>query len=126
MRLFLAALLVSFNVFAVSWTNLEDGNHYTISQSFELFQTERSGSSLHITKGERVFLDETVPLSMINVTLFIFDYQNCPGPEMTTEMEIIPVQGTNPVVEIGAQLEPNCKLNIFIENRDLFSQSLFQ
>jgi len=71
-------------------------------------------------------LKEIMPLSMVNVMLYIFDYKNCPGPAMKTDMEIIPVNGTSPVVEIGAQLEENCELNIYIENKDLMSTSLFE
>ena len=42
---------------------------------------------------------------MIKVVLFRFDYKNCPGSDMKTDMEIIPVKNTSPVVEVGAQLE---------------------
>ena len=45
---------------------------------------------------------------------------------MKTEMEIIAVKNTAPVVEVGAQLEENCMLEIFIENRDLMTDSLFE
>lgn len=126
MRLFLAALLFTFNAFAVSWLELEEGNSYKLTQSFQLPQKERSGSLLDFLKGQEVELEEVVVLSMIKVTLFVFDYKHCPGPQMTTDMEIIPVQRTNPVVEVGAELEANCKLNIFIEDHDLYSQSMFE
>jgi hypothetical protein len=44
---------------------------------------------------------------------------------MGTEMEIIPVKNTSPMVEVGAQLE-NCSLEIFIEKKDLMSASFFE
>jgi len=126
MRLFLGLLLISFNVFATNWTDLEQGTHYKITQSFSLPQTERSHANLEFMKGQAVILKEIAPLEAVQVTLFVFDYKNCPGPAMTTEMETIPVQATSPVIEIGAQLEKNCELNVYIENKDLMSKSIFQ
>lgn len=126
MRLLLLCLFISFNALAVDWTELEDGKEYKITQNFQLSQLERSGSKLDISRGDKVQLKETVALSAINVMLYIFDYKNCPGQTMTTDMEIIPVQETSPVVEIGAQLEEKCELNIYIETKDLMSNSLFE
>lgn len=126
MRLFLFLLVFSFNALAVEWTELADGTEYKITQDFQLSQLERSGSKLDISRGDKVVLKESVALSMINVMLYIFDYKNCPGQAMTTEMEIIPVLLTSPVVEIGAQLEEKCELHIYIENKDLMSNSLFE
>lgn len=126
MRLLLLCLVISFNALAVDWTELEDGKEYKITQNFQLSQLERSGSKLDISRGDKVQLKETVALSAINVMLYIFDYKNCPGQAMTTDMEIIPVQETSPVVEIGAQLEEKCELNIYIETKDLMSNSLFE
>ena len=126
MRLFLILLGFSFNVLAVEWTELQDGTQYKLTQDFQLSQFERSGSKLDISSGDKVELKESVALSMINVMLYVFDYKDCPGQSMATEMEIIPVQGTSPVVEIGAQLEDKCELNIYIENKDLMSNSLFE
>ncbi len=126
MRLFFILLVISFNALAVDWTELEDGTEYKITQDFQLSQIERSGSKLEISRGDKVALKETVALTAVSVMLYIFDYKNCPGPAMTTEMEIIPVQGTSPVVEIGAQLEEKCELHIYIENKDLMSNSLFE
>lgn len=126
MRLLIILLVISFNALAVDWTELEDGKEYKITQDFQLSQLERSGSKLDIKRGDNVQLNETVALSAINVMLYIFDYKNCPGPAMTTDMEIIPVQETSPVVEIGAQLEEKCELNIYIETKDLMSNSLFE
>ena len=71
-------------------------------------------------------LKEVIGLDMINVSIYRLQYKNCPGPAMKTEMEIIAVKNTAPMVEVGAQLEENCMLEIFIENRDLMTDSLFE
>jgi hypothetical protein len=126
MRLFLFLLLISFNCLAIEWTELEEGKSYKITQNFQLPQLERSGSKLDIVTGDKVYLKEIAALSQINVMLYIFDYKNCPGKGMKTDMEIIPVNGTTPMVEIGAQLELNCILKVYIESRDLMSKSIFE
>jgi len=126
MHILLSLILVSFNALALDWTELEEGSTYRINQNFQLTQLERSSSKLDISSGETVYLNEMMGLPQIRVMLYSFTYQNCPGPKMETDMDIIPVQGTSPVVEIGAQLEENCVLKIYIENRDLMSKSLFE
>jgi hypothetical protein len=126
MRLFLGLCLLSFQLQAVSWNDLEISNQYKINQQLQLRQIERSGSMLEISAQESFILKEVIGLDMINVSLYRLQYKNCPGPAMKTEMEIIAVKNTAPVVEVGAQLEENCMLEIFIENRDLMSDSLFE
>jgi hypothetical protein len=126
MRLFLGLCLLSFQLQAVSWNDLEISNQYKINQQLQLRQIERSGSMLEISAQESFILKEVIGLDMINVSLYRLQYKNCPGPAMKTEMEIIAVKNTAPVVEVGAQLEENCMLEIFIENRDLMTDSLFE
>ncbi len=125
MRLFIGLLLISFNLLASDWTDLEEKQKYILTQSFQLPQLERSGSFMEFTAGDEVVLSEIIGLDTINVVLFKFNYKKCPGPEMKTEMEIIPVKNTSPVVEVGAQLE-NCSLEIFIETKDLMRASFFE
>lgn len=125
MRLFIGLLLISFNLLASDWTDLEEKQKYILTQSFQLPQLERSGSFMEFTAGDEVVLSEIIGLDTINVVLFKFNYKKCPGPEMKTEMEIIPVKNTSPVVEVGAQLE-NCSLEIFIETKDLMTASFFE
>ena len=128
MRLFLILFLITFNAFAVSWETLRPYEDYKLTQSFQLPQSERSGSMLDFMKGEEVYLKEIMPLAIpcgFSMMLYIFDYKNCPGSQMTTELEIVPVQGTSPVVKAGAYLE-KCELNVYIEMKDYYSQSLFE
>jgi hypothetical protein len=126
MRLFLVLVFISFNVQAASWYELAIGKDYKLNQSFQLPLKERSHSLLDFMKGEDYELNDIIPLDMIKVVMFSFNHKNCPGPQAVTEMEIIPVHGTSPVVELGAQLEKDCALEIFIENKDLMTNSVFE
>jgi hypothetical protein len=125
MKVFILLTLISLNAFAANWDKLVEGKPYKTTQKFSLKQTERSHSMLDVPRGQKVVLKEIVPLSSAPVLLYIFEYKNCPGPAMNTIMEIIPVQRTSPVVEIGAQLT-DCELNIYLENKDIGSKSIFE
>jgi hypothetical protein len=127
MRLFVALFLVSFSSLAANWTDLHAGKTYRLNQSFQLAQIERSRARLDFSRGESFLLKEVVPLSIPGalLALYIFDYPNCPGPELATDMEIIPVAGTSPLVEVGAQVE-ECALSMYIEIKDQHAKSLFE
>ncbi len=125
MRLFIGLILVSFNLLAADWNDLAAQEKYTLTQSFQLPQTERSSSFIDIMQGDQMILNEIIGLDMIKVTLFKFNYLNCPGMDLKTEMEIIAVNNSVPVIEVGALLE-KCTLEIFIENKDLMTNSLFE
>jgi hypothetical protein len=127
MRLFLLLALVSFSAFATDWSDLEAGNSYKLNQSFQLPQLERSGSLLEFTKGEKYLLSEILPVDVPGypLMLYIFKYTNCPGPAMKTDMEIVEVETTSPVVKVGMQVEA-CEINMYIETKDYYSKSLFE
>lgn len=125
MRLFLVLSLISFNALALDWFAFEEGDTYTLKQSFQLPQKTPARTLQDFVAGEKFYLKEISPLP-IGVFLYILEYKNCPGPQLTTEMEIIPVNGTSPVVEIGAQLEEKCDLWIFVEDKDVMSPSFFE
>jgi hypothetical protein len=127
MRLFLALVFLSSSVFGATWIELEAGKTYRLNQSFQLPQNERSKGQQDFSKGQAFPLRELIPLSIPGalLLLYIFDYPNCPGPELSTDMEIIPVSGTNPLVEVGAQVE-ECSLSMYIEMKDQRSKSLFE
>lgn len=127
MRLFLLLTLFSFSAFATNWEDLTPGRYYKLNQSFQLPQLERSGSLLDFSKGDQHFLKEIVPINVPGFTLmlYVFKYSDCPGTAMATDMEIIEVDGTRPVVKVGTQLEA-CELNMYIEIKDYYSKSLFE
>ncbi len=127
MRLFLALIFLTSSALGVTWNELEAGKAYKLEQSFQLPQKERSKSLLEVSKGQVLPLREVIPLSIPGalLVLYIFDYPNCPGPELSTDMEIVPVSGSTPLVEVGAQLE-ECALSMYIELKDQRSKSLFE
>jgi hypothetical protein len=128
MRLFIALFLLTTQVFATDWSDLEIGSNYKLTQSFQLKQLERSGSILEVMQGQEVELKALIPLSIpgVSLALYIFDYKACPGPDMVTDQEIIPVDRTSPLVEVGVLLDAGCELNVYVELKDYYSNSLFE
>lgn len=112
---------------AATWGDLREGVQYELHQTFQLKQIERSHSLIEFTKGDKFLLKEIISLEIPGalVTLFTFDYKSCPGVELSTELEIIPVQDLNPAVEFGAQVD-KCELNIYLESKDSDFKSIFE
>jgi hypothetical protein len=127
MHLFFLALLASFSAMSSTWSDLEEGKSYKLTQNFQLSQLERSRSILDFSKGESYRLKEIWPLAApgLFLTVYLFEYKNCPGTDMETDLEIIGVAGSRPQVQVGAKVG-DCELNIFIENKDLSGKSLFE
>lgn len=125
MRIFLVLCLISFNVMAAEWADLEEGMTYNLTQDFQLPQEgERSSSILDFTKGEPFTLKEIMPLPIgFPLTSFIFRYKNCPGMQIRTDVELVTVD-TNGVV-VGAILE-ECELSVYVEGKDYYTKSLFE
>ena len=65
MKFFILILLLSSSVFASNWDELDTKTTYKLSQSFQLPQTERSGSILELVKGQKFELKEILPLANI-------------------------------------------------------------
>lgn len=123
----LFALFFIHPCFATNWSDLEIDKFYQLNQSIQLTQEERSHSILELGKGDKFKLTKIIPLiySHTTVNLYVLNYLNCPGPDLKTRMEIIPVNETSPSVEIGVQVE-NCELLVFLELNDIYNNSLFQ
>ncbi len=125
MRLFILLALISFPSFAMNWFDMELGTEYILMQDMSLPQRERSGSMLEVSKGAKFVLKEVVGITM-GLMMFNLEYKNCPGPAMETEVEIIPVSGTSPVIEVGAMVAENCELWVYVEGKDFWTNSLFE
>lgn len=124
MKYFFIGILLTANLFANTWADLEIDQDYKLTQDLQLEQTERSSSFLELLKGEPFKLRDIMPLDMVRVVAFIFEYKNCPGPDLRTEMTIIPVASTG--VEIGALVDTGCTFEIYIENKDIMTKSFFE
>ena len=128
MRSVLVLFILAFSsqVFAMSWNDIEEGQTYTLTQELKLVSNSPGRAALHIPAGTVLTKTEVLPLDMIMVMLYKFNFSGCPEKDFETEMEIIPVVGTSPVVELGAQVAGNCVLEVFIETKDIYTNSILK
>lgn len=123
MRTFLALALLglSLNSFAMEWSDLESGMTYKLTQNLSLPQ-KLNRAILELPPGEP-FRYKSV-IGGAGLAIFSFDYLNCPGEQMETEVEVIPVK--NYPVEIGAMVAEGCELWVFVELKDYYTPAIFE
>lgn len=126
MRSLITAILLSFSfsAFAISWNDLVLGETYELNQEIILKSNSPGSALYHIPVGTKLTHSDLVPLDMINVMLYKFDLPQCPGNEFKAEMEIVPVNGTTPVVEVGVDIAEGCQVEFFFETKDIYTTSI--
>lgn len=125
MRIFLIGIIICFNGLAGTWSDLEQGVNYKLTQDFQLTQVgERSGSMLDFIKGESYSLKEIMNLPIgFPLTAFIFRHNNCPGMALKTDVDLVTLKDSGVIV--GAILE-DCELSVYVEGKDYYTNSLFE
>lgn len=127
MKLFLILLLtVSTSVFSknLKWSSLYKGIKYTLTQQIDV--TDRK-EDFSIPVDSKLKLIESTALPMINVQLFKFELPSCPSSSMKTELELLELaQANQKVVVIGFDVVENCILEVFIEQKDIYSNSILK
>ena len=83
---------------------------------------------MDIVKGQEVELKAIIPLNIpgFSLLLYILDYKACPGPDLVTDQEIIPVDNTSPLAEVGVLLDTGCETNVYLELKDYYSNTIFE
>lgn len=128
-RLVLTVLVSSFSLSAFSqikWVDISKDSKLRFTQDLhlEMIQTDKA---FQIPNGTVVTTDERVSLGMINVELYKMTLSNCRDRRARAEMQLFDItQPNGKVVTAGVELTGNCQLEIFIETRDLYSQSFFK
>lgn len=127
MKLFLILLLtVSTSVFSknLKWSSLYKGATYTLTQQVDVTDRKEDFSVLADSK---LKLIESTALPMINVQLFKFELPSCPSNSMKTELELLELpQANQKVIVIGFDVVENCILEVFIEQKDIYSKSILK
>lgn len=120
MKTFLTTLiaLFTFNAFAITWQEIETDTKINLNK--EVF-FEKEG--FKIPPQTKFVVEDFYGLPQINVSLIQLTMVNCKFPEVTTEM--ILASDENGEAVVGLQLGKNCRLEVFVENRDLDKNSIF-
>lgn len=121
MRIFIFLLCLSFNALALDWPDMERGTFYKTTQPLSLTQ-KLNGTILEIPAGEQFYFKSVY--GAIGLAIHTLEWVNCPGFEMETEVEVIPVR--NSPVEIGAMVAEGCELWVYVEYKDYFTKAIFE
>ncbi len=111
---------------ALDWMDLEKSELYLLSQDLAL--TGLRGEKIEIEAEAPYRLSEVTPLDGLSVVEYVFDAETCEEPAQESEMELILPEDTEPGAnaEVGVQLVPECRLEIFVETKDLGRPSLYR
>lgn len=123
-KLILIAILslVSSNIFAAdvvtNWYDMELYSRYTLRQDivFENGMSFKAGEQFDMFD----FISGGVP-----VAYFGLHQVNCKNPDLTAELSIVEVPTTPRIQKIGAQLAEGCNLELYVELKDFFKDSVF-
>jgi hypothetical protein len=115
-------LTLSLNSFAMDWFDMESGVTYKLTQPLSLPMKKINRGILELPAGEPFVLKYVTGGAGLGI--LTFHYPNCPGSQMETEVEVIPVK--NSPIEIGAMVAEGCELWVFVELKDYFTPAIFK
>lgn len=112
----LSIILFSNQLLALEWYDFEIEKSYVLKSDI-FFEKEE----INLKKGNHFKLFEIISLPM-QVSIFQFEVGNCSAPDISTEMIIVDSFDSR----VGVQLQVNCILEIYVELKDYFTESLFE
>lgn len=125
-KLLVLVLLISVNAFSAvkNWNDLVINQIYKIDQTIEL---EKNLSNIIVPINANLKFVEKLPMPMIKVDLYKFDISSyCSDQEFSSEIKLIDIkQPSGKIITIGADVAEDCILEIFVETKDTYTQSLF-
>ena len=112
---------LSFNLYALDWYDMDLDRTVRLEKKLE-FTKEK----ITLKTGDTMKVWDVIDLGF-NVLVYQFEMQNCPGPDITTEMIIVnPNDRQENDPSVGVQIQETCLLEVFVEAKDVFSKSLFK
>ncbi len=127
MKQFLMLLMLfSTASFAMSkWSDLEKNKKYTTDRAISL---EKEGYKLNLPINSKIELVEVMSLPMIKVELLKFDISEyCNDGESISDIKLIDIkQSSGLIVTVGADLAEDCVMEMFVETKDIDTNSLFK
>ena len=118
----IATILISSNIFAnevvTNWYDMEIYQRYTLRQDI----TFENGMSFKA--GEQFDMFDFISGGIPNA-YFGLHQVNCKNPYLTAGLSIVEVPTKPKIQKIGAELVEGCNLELYVELRDFFKDSIF-
>lgn len=104
----------------LTWSEPEVGDSLKLTQDIDLV-------SVQFPVGKMLRLVEIEPLGIPGapVVLYTLVEEQCENPEAKSDMEIITPNGSPESSAVGVELSPGCTWDIYVEQKDLFTESFF-
>jgi hypothetical protein len=125
-QIFIFVILFSTVTFAQSkWSDLEKNKKYSTNRAITL---EKEGYKLELPKNSKIELVEAMSLPMIKVELLKFDISEfCNDGESISDIKLIDIkQSSGLIVTVGADLAEDCVMEMFVETKDVYTNSIFK
>jgi hypothetical protein len=118
--------LFSVSAFSQSkWSELVKDKKYTTDREIVL---EKDNFKLVVPAKSELQLIDAMSLPMIKVELLKFDISShCSDTQDVSDIKLIDIkQPTGLIVTVGADLSEDCIMEVFIETKDVYSNSIFK
>lgn len=125
-QLLIIVILFSTVAFAkTKWSDLEKNKKYSTDRVITL---EKTGYKLDLPINSKIELVEVMSLPMIKVELLKFDISEfCNDGESISDIKLIDIkQSSGLIVTVGADLAEDCVMEMFVESKDIYTNSLFK
>jgi len=123
-KLVVVFLCLSTSAFsqAFFWSDLKLDESYTLEVKLD-FEAER----VHLEQGTLLELIDIVGMDMINVTLFRLRMPECMGSDLSSDIYLLPVlDEDSSMFEVGFSIDKGCDLELFIETKDYYRNSILK
>lgn len=119
--LFIILVTPSLAIAGLPWADIVTETTYSLDKTFKIKNT-----NISFPKGSVINVIERAPVNMIKVEMFKVEVKNCQYPEVTSSLELYELPQTNgSKVIVGVEVSKGCKLEMFVELKDLNTSSLF-
>lgn len=103
------------------WIDVLNENSYSLEKSLRVKNT-----NVNFSRGSVIKVIERAPLNMIKVEMFKIRVVNCQYPEVTSNLELYEIlQPNGTKTTIGVEVSKGCELEMFVELKDLNTNSFF-
>lgn len=115
------AMSLSLNILAKDWVQIQKGSKVQLEKTLKLPK-----SGIIFPQASVATVIDRVKLNMIKIILYKVQFSECQDETQTSELELLKIlQRNGKFTSVGAELSRDCLLEFYVEQKDLFSKSLF-
>lgn len=111
---------VAFNCFAdFDWQSMQEDELYSLDRDLVM------SAQIKYTKGDTFGLEKINRIPFLKITEFVMANQQCRSSQLERELEVYEIVTTRETYQLGIEIQKNCLLTFYVENKDLSAISVF-